>query len=301
VVVFEKESLPGGRVATETHGPYTFDTGAQSIVPRTSELSHMMLEELDKTDLIKIELPVFIHEHLRVTSGDPALAKEPRYTYRQGNVQLAQLLAEGTNVRYSETIGQVTGAGESFTVNGEVFDALIATMPAPQANLLQWGLGVNKPTAQIQYRPCASVLLGFDRPPPPTRYHALLNVAESHPLQWLSIENVKCPGRAPDGHTGFVAQLSGPFTRTTWNWAPDLIVNQVIGYLSTLYGTGWTEPSVSHVQRWKYSQPESIALFDSVNRPGDRLVLAGDGFAGGRIEYAFSTGLKAARMLQEML
>jgi predicted NAD/FAD-dependent oxidoreductase len=56
---------------------------------------------------------------------------------------------------------------------------------------------------------------------------------------------------------------------------------------------------VAAVKRWRYSQPEMTALFDNVNRPGSRILIAGDGVMGGRTEYAYDAGIKAARMMEE--
>lgn len=299
--IFEREDVPGGRVATHRLGDFVFDAGAQSIVPYASELGRVITTELDDADLIRIEKPVFLLNHLRPTPGDPGHGKQPRYTYRGGNVRLADLLAAGLDIRYGIAIDQVESRGDGFSMEGDTYDAIVATMPVPQASLLQWGLGIRKPTAQVQYRTCTSVLLGYARPAPETPYHALLNPEDTHPLQWLSLESVKCPGRAPEGSCAFVAQLNDGFSRMSWDWEDGRLVSTVTGFLASIFGNGWSEPVVAHVRRWKYSQPETIALFDSVNRLGDRLILAGDGLVGGRIEYAFDSGMKAARLLKETL
>jgi renalase len=298
---FERDPIPGGRVATETIEGYVFDTGAQSVVPHSSELADVIANSLDTTDLLLIDKPVFVHEHLRVTSGDPKRNSSPRYTYRQGLAELPRLLAENLDIRLASNVTEIEVRDNHFTVLGEEFDAVVTTVPVPQASVLLWGLGAHKSIAQSRYRSCLSVLLGFALEPPTSRYHAIVTEEESHPLQWLGLETVKAPSRSALGTTALVAQLNPSFSRTAWEWDDDRIVGEVAGYLTTLYGPAWTHPAVSRVRRWKYSQPEAIVLFDSINHRNERIVVSGDGVAGGRIEYAFASGLRAARLLTEEL
>lgn len=298
-VLFERDPQPGGRVATESIGKFVFDVGAQSVVPHESELSRVLLDELDSSDLLIVQPPVFVHEHLRVTAGDLKRNAAPRYTYRQGLAELPRLLADGLDIRLGANITEIGRVDGRFVVAGEVFDSVVTTVPVPQASILLWGLGVHKAIAQSKYRSCLSVLLGFELDPPTDRYHALVTEEESHPLLWLGLESVKAPNRSAPGTTALVAQLNPSFSRTAWEWDDARIVAEATGYVTTLYGTSWTHPVVSSVKRWKYSQPESIVLFDSVNHRNEQVVVAGDGVTGGRIEYAFASGLRAARLLTD--
>ena len=75
------------------------------------------------------------------------------------------------------------------------------------------------------------------------------------------------------------------------------IVSLGLEYLERIFGEGWDTPEVTHVRRWKYSHPEGIASFDSVNRPGTSLLIASDGLLGGQTEQAFECGVKVAKLL----
>lgn len=296
VVIFERSKGLGGRVATRRIGPYIFDTGASGISPRGMSIEQAMLHELDASDLVQIEKPIFTHQFLRVTSGDISRAKVPRYTYRSGNTKLAKLLAEGMEVRLETQVDELGKRGDGYTVLGEDFDALILTPPVPHALTLLWSIGENRPLNNSSYRSCLSVLLGFEKPLT-TQYYALLDPEQMHPLTWLSIENEKCSGRAPEGHTAMVAQLNGPYSLSHFSAENSAVVDLVVDYLTRLYGPGWDTPVVFDVKRWRYSQPEGIASFESVNRPGSTLLLAGDGVLGGRAEQAYESGVKAANLL----
>ena len=94
-----------------------------------------------------------------------------------------------------------------------------------------------------------------------------------------------------------VAQLGPSFSADNFEADDGSIVAATVEYIVRLYGQAWGAPSVIDVKRWRYSQPENVAMFDTVNRPGSTLVVAGDGLIGGRTEYAYSSGLRAARML----
>lgn len=65
VVVFEKSRGFGGRIATRRVGPYTFDTGATSIAPRGKSIEQVMLHELDTSELILVEKPIYVHQRSR--------------------------------------------------------------------------------------------------------------------------------------------------------------------------------------------------------------------------------------------
>ncbi len=296
VVIFEKSSAIGGRCATRRIGPYTFDTGATSIAPRGRLIESMMLNELDQTDLVKIESPIYTHTGSRVSPGDSGKNKIGRYAYRPGNNTLGKLLGAGLDIRFENLVARFQKSNGGYELNGEEFDGLILTPPAPQTEALLEASGERRSLAQASYRPCLSVLLGFELPDPSLAYHALIEPEQRHPLTWISLESVKCPDRAPEGCSAIVAQLSPAYSRQHYE-SPDAdIVHDTADYLARIFGPAWMKPAVSDVKRWKYSLPESLALFESVNPSKSKLVIAGDALLGGRVEYAYETGIWAARL-----
>jgi renalase len=296
VTVWERHEHVGGRMETVEIDGFVFDTGATSIAPRAMSIEHTMLEELDTSELIRIEKPIYTHEALRVVPGDPG-RNAPRYTYRAGNVTLPQLMAVGLDVRTSFQVEEITRSGQSFVILDEAFEALILTAPIPQSSVLLWSLRESRPVANAHYRPCLSVCLGFRLPTPEVSYHALLDVEQRHPLTWLCLESAKSPGRAPDGCCAMVAQMGPAFSLMQYNKADEEIVEDVLIYLRRLYGEEFKDPEVARVRRWKYSQPEMVANFETVNQPHARLILAGDGLLAGRVESAYESGVKAAHLI----
>lgn len=261
-------------------------------------LEKTMLQDLPTDELVRVEKPIFTHSALRVGAGDVTRGKAPRYVYRSGLAQLGKYLAQGIDVRLQQPIETIERSGEGFAMAGEEFDALILTPPIPQSTALLWQLDERRPTANVTYRCCLSILLGYAKPLE-TPYHAIIDVEQRHPLGWLSVETAKCPGRAPEGHTALVLQLSSAYSLEHYMAEDDFLCATAISFVTRLYGADWHEPEVRDVKRWKYSQPEGFSAMESVNRPGSRLVLAGDGLSGPRVERAYESGYEAARLLDE--
>jgi hypothetical protein len=139
-------------------------------------------------------------------------------------------------------------------------------------------------------------LLGLDKDFH-TPYHAVVAEESVHPLHWLSIENIKVPGRAPAGHTALVVQLGPKYSKWNFDASDDSIVEDALVDVERVLGPGFDRPVVQHIVRWRESQPDSVSGFESMNPPGSKLVVAGDGLEGGRIEHAYDSGIKAAKLL----
>ena len=298
VVVWERREQVGGRVESIEIDRYIFDTGATSIAPRGLAIEKAMLQELDTEDLIKIAKPIFTHVGLRPVPGDPS-RDSARYAYRFGNQMLPQLLALDVDVRTGRQIEEITRSGHSFVVCEDAFDALILTAPIPQTSMLLWSLRESRPVANAKYRACISVCLGFELPTPDVPYHALLDVEQRHPLTWLCLESGKCPDRAPADCCAMVAQMGPSYSTMQYSKPDSEIIDDVLIYIQRLFGEEFTDPKVRHVRRWKYSQPDTIAQFDTVNTPTARIIIAGDGLTAGRVESAYESGVKAAKLLIE--
>jgi len=297
VVVFEGAGEVGGRCATRPVENFVFDTGATSIAPRGKSLDPVMLHELDTSDLVKVQKPIYTHNSLRVSMGDPGKMKIDRYTYRSGNSKLPKLLAEGLDVRSKDEITAISKSNGTYKIQGEEFDAVIVATPLPETERILEASGEQRPIGHVHYRACISVLLGYEKQMPEIHYHAIVDPEQRHPLTWLSIESVKCPGRAPEGQTAMVAQLSPQFSAEHYEEEDGALVSSTVEYIERLYGAAWSAPKVFDVKRWRYSQPENLAMFDSVNTAGARLVIASDGLVGGRVEYAYEAGVRAGALL----
>ncbi len=299
VVVFEKSRGPGGRATTRRKDGFVWDIGATSIAPRGKHIEKVLLEELPQEDLVEIKLPIFTHRNLRMEPGD-SRKNVRRYTFQSGISNLGKLLAEGIDVRTEAQVDEIGKLGNRFRVASEDFDALVLTPPTPQTAALLWTIDESRPFAGVRFRSCLSIGLGFDQDLSRLPYHAVIDSEGHHPLIWLSIESNKSPGRAPVGASALVAQLSASFSIENYARTDEVLIEVVLDFLDKMLGTGFHSPVSTEVMKWKYSQPESLAMFDTVNTPGSRIVIAGDALAGGRIEDAFESGLRASNHIRAL-
>lgn len=301
VIVFEKSRGFGGRAATRRIGDYTFDSGASLITPRGSHLENVMLNEMSTEHLIKIEKPIYVHAFGRATSADLEHKAPARYCYRDGMNTLGKLLAKNLDVRLEAKVDELhripTGG---YRMRGEDFDAIVLTPPIPQTAELLMTAGESRNFNGCRYRMCLSVLFGFDQPLD-TPYHALIEPDQTEPLTWLSIESVKVPGpfRAPEGHSAMVAQMSARYSRYAYDKSDDEIIKETLIDVSRIFGDKFKSPVVSGLMRWKHSHASNTVSFESVNKPGSKLVIASDGLIGARLQQAYDVGVQAALSLLE--
>jgi renalase len=298
-VVFDVHERPGGRLATYRANGFTFDMGATAIAPRSRSLLGAMRDELDSTDLEPLSLSVASHTGLRLVPESVGKNSVERFAYGSGNDRLADLLSKGLDLRMGRTVLSLDRDGGGFSIHGEEFDALVVATPSPEAARLLATVGERRSLGNCTYRMCLSVALGFGKEISPRPYFALVDPAQRHPLTWISFESLKCSGRAPEGCTAIVTQLSAEYSADHFHLDESAIVSTVLGLLQKHLGPGWDAPVLSRVYRWPYSHPENIALFETVNHPGTRLAVAGDCLAGARVEYAYDVGIRAARLLLE--
>lgn len=297
VVVFDKEAVPGGRLTSLSLGEFTFDPGATSIAPFDAALGRVIQNELDTTDLVVIDKPVYLHDGFRTSPRGVTASSVKRLVYSHGIRRLPSLLSSGLDLRLGCRIDSFEShSDDSYSLEGESFDAIVIAIPSPIAMDLLFKSGDPRRLSNVRFRTCLSLCLGFETPLEPP-YHALVGPDQTHPLSWLSVESAKCPGRAPDGQTALVAQMSAEYSLRRFDLDDDLIIEETLIDVSRLLGKGFSVPVVSKVVRFQYSHPETTATFESVNSPLSRVVIAGDGLMAGRTELAYETGTRAAHLL----
>lgn len=297
VVVFEKELEVGGRACTKHYHSTLVDPALQVYTPRGMAIEKMLLDELDTEGLVQVTKPVFLRDGHRTMPGSPEKVRLCRYTYLKGNREFPKRLAEGLEVRLGYEVGSIVRKGKVFEVGNEEFDALIVTTPVIETRRLLQTARDNRTLQGAEFRPCLSVVLGVQKPLHDIPYSALLSVNRGSPLLWLGIETEKCPGRAPDGWTVFVAQLGPEFSRSNFD-ASESALAQVVGMrLARLFGPGFAQPDWVEVERYRDSQPERVVLFESANRDPRGIIVAGDWTLAGRAENAYQSGLMAVDYL----
>ena len=294
VVLLDKGRSPGGRLATRRIGAATLDHGAQFFTVREAAFA-ARVAQWESDGLVRVWSHGF-----EVEDG------YPRYAVRGGMNALAKRLSSGLDVRCStlafalrpghERPGSSDGHRRAWSVGlddgtGVDADAVILTCPLPQSFSLMITAAVELPA------PLRST--DYDRT------LSLLTVLDGDPA-------IPPPGG--------VQQPGDPFAFIGDNRAKGVsAVSAVTFHATPAWSLEWWERPgaeaalleaaapwlgrativASQLKRWRFATPQAIwpePCWATYDGPGP-LVLAGDAFAGPRVEGAALSGLAAADAL----
>jgi len=298
--ILEAQPVAGGRLATLVDlddGPpaAVFDHGAQFFTVRDEAFARRVQTWLAAGVVVEWS------RGFATADGSYYADGHPRYRAAKGMATLGSYLAEGLDVYFERPVTSIAvhrSVWRLTTSTGEQWRArsLILTPPVPQslALLAAGSVRLPEPTqkalARISYEPCIAVMLrlnGLSRLPEPGGMWPL-----GEPLAWMADNHRKGISAAP----GAVTLHAGTeFSESFWD-APD---SEVVRRLVEAAGP-WLGAEVrrSHVRRWRHSKPAwthpQRALYCPEPAP---LILAGDAFAGPRVEGAVLSGLAAAEHL----
>lgn len=296
VVVFDKAPSVGGRLATYRFGDAVFDAGAQFFTVRGAAFRAQVDDWLDR-DLAR----VWCHGFAGREDGFP------RYVGSSGMASLATDLADGLDVRLDRMAFTMHPAADGWRV---VFDdaawvdadAVVLTCPLAQSWALLAEAGGELPDDLLR-----------------TDYHrtiALL-VTLAGPARVPEPGGVQFDPTSSDSPFGFVAdnQAKGisavpsvtlhatqPWSRDHWTAPADSIRTELLDRASGWLGSGTTDEAVvdATVKRWRFAGPVVPRSSACWTDPQRRLVLAGDAFAGARVEGAYDSGMAAAEAVMAL-
>jgi renalase len=274
VTLLDKGRGVGGRMATRRIGDSRFDHGAQFFTVRDARFQRAV----DQWKEARLAAPWFEE------------GGHVRYRGVNGMNSIAKHLAAGLDVRTETRVRSVEPAGSGWHVlceSGENFgaDSLLLTAPAPQAVALL-PAEVRPALDEIQFDPCIALLVSLrgENPVPAPGY-----VRPEHgPIEWIADNAQKgiCSGNG-----ALTIHARADFSRKYFD-APAEEVARLL--LDAARATGdW------QLHRWRYSKPAGWngppCWFSDSPAP---LAMAGDAFAGGRVEGAFLSGVAAAEALE---
>lgn len=289
VTVLEKGRSPGGRLATRRIGSAVFDHGAQFMTARDPRLIALIERWREAGAAV---------EWCRGFSG--TTEGHSRWRGQPGMTALAKQLAAGLDVRLETQVSVIkrgestwrisTQAGPTFTADG-----LILTAPVPQAlTLLDAGnillpVATRSRLAAIRYERCLAVMATLDAPsiiPAP----GVLTFTEG-PVAWIADNQKK--GTSPE--PAITLHASPEFSLENWERDKAEVGRKLLDAVAVHLGAAVKE---FQVHGWRYSRPiseETGGTFLLSSEPP--LLLAGDAFAGPKIEGAMLSGWAAARAL----
>ncbi|MES1929389.1 FAD dependent oxidoreductase [Salinisphaera dokdonensis CL-ES53] len=310
VTVVDKATRPGGRCATRrvAADPASawFDYGAQYFTARAPDFRSEIERDLEAGALTRWQPS--IHIARRFADGwqrTPSPDDRERLMGPDGlNGWVRHRLEKATvDVQCGRQVIAVTHEKNGWTLQFEggheplIADALIVTLPAVQAAALLGHMTTDIPvlaSADQALDPCQSLVVSA---PPLDDCHSIF-VKDGH-LAWCA-DNSHKAGAADTQRDLWTLHAGPAFSSDHLEHAPEDITAALTEEFAALSGI---EPS--HIEpvrhhRWLYARPgpnPPPADTLCISRPGQRLALAGDWLAGGRVEGAWLSGRAAARSL----
>jgi renalase len=291
VMVVDKGRGVGGRMATRRIGEAVFDHGAQFITAR-SERFRQEMRNSGHLGVVCEWCRGFSTEadgHPR-WRGNPGMTALPRHLARGIEVLLetrvVAIALEGTRWKASlESGGSMTSA------------AVVLTAPVPQSLAMLDAGGFAAPAdvrtqlEGIEYERCLAVLAVLDGPsglPPPGGM-----AFPDGPLAWLADNQIKGISPVP------CVTLHASHDFSLANWERD---RREVGRELLQAAAVWTRTGVKEFQThgWLYSKPVRVHEDAcAVLHASPPMVMAGDAFAGPKVEGAILSGWAAATVLLE--
>lgn len=293
VMVVDKGRAVGGRMASRRIGEAVFDHGAQFITARSDRFSHRMQEWCTQGA---------VREWCRGFSV--AQDGHPRWRGNPSMTALPKYLAEGIEVLLKTKITSISLKGDHWSValeDGASISsaAVLLTAPVPQSLALldagnfEMSADARKRLEAIQYERCLAVLAVLDGPSGMSAPGAMS--FEGGPLSWITDNQLKGISPVP------CVTLHASHAFSLKNWNAD---RENAGKILLDSAAPWIHSKVKEFQihGWLYSKPlrvheEPCAVLHS--QP--TLVMAGDAFAGPKVEGAARSGWAASKILLENL
>lgn len=282
-VVLDKGRAVGGRMATRTIDGRRFDHGAQHFSARDPAFAAEVAAWL-AAGVARV--------WLRTPSRtEPERGVEPRHVGAGGMRRIPEHLAAGLDIRTGVTVDRLDADRERVIAlaSGSVVASgamAVVTPPLPQAEALLAASRLAAPpeTAAVEYDGCLAVLAGLHGPSGLDDGHA---APDGGPVAWLADNHHK--GASPD--PAVTIHSTPAFAAAHLEAPPDAWARELCAAAAPLLASEIGD-AVGH--RWRFSMPHSTLETGWVEVPGAPVLLAGEAFAGARVEGAYLSGRRAA-------
>lgn len=282
VVVFDKGRSSGGRCATRRIGNAVFDHGAQFFTVRSDDFARLV-HEWSASGVAR--------EWCR---GFGAGDGHPRYCGVGGMTTITKHLAAPLDVRYSKLVFSLERRGAGWRVrlddgSYEDADRVVLTCPVPQSMALLVNTEVAVPDAirTIEYDKTIAALvavMGATAVPEPG---GIQNADETFSF----VGDNQRKGISSVGAITF--HCSPAFSEEHW-WSDAAVTHETVMQRARPW-LGDATVVEHQPKRWRMATPRST--WHERCWSSDGIVLAGDAFAGPKIEGAALSGLAAAQRL----
>ena len=285
VTVVDKGRGIGGRLATRRIGAATVDHGAQFFTARSS--TFMSAVDGWVADGVVVEW-------CRGFSEPPD--GYPRYAVPGGMSALAKHVARGLDVRTSTMVFALRRAERApWSVaidDGSSIDAdaVVVTTPVPQALAITITAGIELPDElrSVDYDRTIALLAVLDRPSAVPEPGAVQN---GDPVFSMIVDNVR---KGVSNEPALTLHANAAWSLEQWD-EPRPETSERLHHEAQRW-LGLANIIESEVKRWRFATPQRTWPEPCWGAPDTAgpLVLAGDAFAGPRVEGAWLSGLAAA-------
>lgn len=291
VTVVDKGRGPGGRLATRRIGAATVDHGAQFFTVRTPAFGRTV-DDWTARGLARVW-----------STGFDTDDAHPRYCAPHGMNGLAKDLAARVTASgdgrvvcstMAFAIGR-TGPGRWQVVIDDgsriAADAVVVTTPLPQAFslLADTDLALDDRLLRTDYDRTLALLAVLDRPPAVPAPGGVQ--APTPDVAFVADNQAKGVSAVP----ALTLHASATWSEAHWDGDRDDTESALID-LAAPWLAG-TAPLATQVKRWRFATPRTISPDPCWVAADAPVVLAGDAFAGPRVEGAHNSGLAAAHAL----
>ncbi len=287
VTVLEKSRGLGGRMATRRmEGGTTADHGAQYFTARTPAFQAFVQGGLDNG--------TFADWQPEGRNGDTAPAW---YVGTPAMNTPLKAGADGIDVQLNNHVAAVAREGNAVRLTlidaaDQWFDQVIITTPAPQAAALVQDRHPDMATALdgVTIAPCWTLMLVLDQP-----LAASFGVwRKDHPMLGWAARNSSKPGRDFIGDS-WTVQANPAWSEQNLELEKEVAAEQLLTAFQTLVGAALSDVAQQTAHRWRYAKTTTPLGKPFFKDEASRIYMAGDWCLGARVEYAFESGLAAAR------
>jgi renalase len=302
VIVLDKGRSVGGRLATRRLGDARLDHGAQFFTVRSPAFAKQV-DDWQERGLVHVWNHGFTTTDVTAaeTDGDETTGDvdgHPRYVATNGMNSLAKDLAVGVDVRCSTMVFAIRrdvdiGAVTVVIDDGTVLDtdAVIVTAPLPQAFalMIDGNIELDETLFRTSYDRTIGLLVRLDG----SSALPVSGGVQDADEVFSFIGDNAAKGVSAEPAVTFHANPA--WSEAHWDEDNDALVEQLTAAAATwLGGAAIVEHSL---KKWRLATPRSIWPDPCWTTANGRVVVAGDAFAGPKVEGAHNSGLAAAHTL----
>ena len=172
-----------------------------------------------------------------------------------------------------------------------ISDAVVVTVPPPQALALFQGTEFAHAVADIEMQPCWAMMAVFDRPLLSDYDAAFVNQG---PLSWLARQASR-PGRSDE--EAWVLHAGPEWSREHLDDEPGTIRDLMLRAALDIPVAQPCDTTFTALHRWRYALARKPLEKGAIWFEEQRLAFAGDWCHGSRVEGAFLSGAAAAERI----